>query len=112
MRKLLWTATLGLLLVAPAALVQDQDRHPNRDRRDRIEDRRDRREDVRDRREDVRDRLARIIRRRPITVEKQTPGRVVQRLRTLKLGQLAKVESRPRKRSLECHGRDGVIPLS
>ena len=61
MRKLLWTATLGLLLVAPAALVQDQDRHPNRDRRDRIEDRRDRREDVRDRREDVRDRLARII---------------------------------------------------
>ena len=31
---------------------------------------------------------------------------------TLKLGQLAKVESSPRKRSLECHGRDGVIPLS
>ena len=31
---------------------------------------------------------------------------------TLKFGQLAKVESRPRKRSLECHGRDGVIPLS
>ena len=31
---------------------------------------------------------------------------------TLKFGQLAKVESRPRKRSLACHGRDGVIPLS
>ena len=31
---------------------------------------------------------------------------------TLKLGQLAKVESSPRKRSLECHGRDGVISLS
>ena len=31
---------------------------------------------------------------------------------TLKFGQLAKVESSPRKRSLECHGRDGVIPLS
>ena len=31
---------------------------------------------------------------------------------TLKFGQLAKVESRPRKRSLECHGRDGVIPLN
>ena len=31
---------------------------------------------------------------------------------TPKFGQLAKVESSPRKRSLECHGRDGVIPLS
>ena len=31
---------------------------------------------------------------------------------TLKLGQLTKVESSPRKRSLECHGRDGVLPLS
>ena len=38
-------------------------------------------------------------------------GRVTQRW-TLKFGQLAKVESRPRKRSLACHGRDGVIPLS
>ena len=36
------------------------------------------------------------------TVERWTP----------KFGQLAKVESSPRKRSLECHGRDGVIPLS
>ena len=31
---------------------------------------------------------------------------------TPKLGQLAKVGSRPRRRSLECHGRDGVILLS
>ena len=31
---------------------------------------------------------------------------------TPELGQLAKVGSRPRRRSLECHGRDGVILLS
>ena len=43
---------------------------------------------------------------------RETGGtKVIQRW-TLKFGQLAKVESRPRKRSLECHGRDGVIPLS
>ncbi len=29
-----------------------------------------------------------------------------------KFGQVAKVGSRPRRRSLECHGRDGVILLS
>ena len=52
MRKLLWTVTLGLVLVAPAALAQNQERHPDGDRRDRREDRRDRR----DRREDIRDR--------------------------------------------------------
>ncbi len=31
---------------------------------------------------------------------------------TPKFGQVAKVGSRPRRRSLECHGRDGVILLS
>ena len=31
---------------------------------------------------------------------------------TPKFGQLAKVGSRPRRRSLACHGRDGVIRLS
>ena len=31
---------------------------------------------------------------------------------TPKFGQLAKVGSRPRKRSLACHGRDGVILLN
>ena len=31
---------------------------------------------------------------------------------TPEFGQLAKVGSRPRRRSLECHGRDGVILLS
>ena len=31
---------------------------------------------------------------------------------TPKFGQLAKVGSRPRRRSLACHGRDGVILLS
>ncbi len=31
---------------------------------------------------------------------------------TPKFGQLAKVGSRPRRRSLECHARDGVILLS
>ena len=37
----------------------------------------------------------------------QTPERW-----TPKFGQLAKVGSRPRKRSLACHGRDGVILLN
>ena len=31
---------------------------------------------------------------------------------TTEFGQLAKVGSRPRRRSLECHGSDGVILLS
>ncbi len=31
---------------------------------------------------------------------------------TPKFGQLVKVESRPRRRSLECHGRDGVFRLN
>ena len=31
---------------------------------------------------------------------------------TPEFGQLAKVGSRPRRRSLACHGRDGVIRLS
>jgi hypothetical protein len=47
MRKLLLTATLGLLLLAPAALARDQERHLDSERRDRLEDRREDRRDQR-----------------------------------------------------------------
>ena len=55
-----------------------------------------------------------VFRRRPLTLADHRQASAVDEEErwTPKFGQLAKVGSRPRKRSLACHGRDGVILLN
>ena len=54
----------------------------------------------------------RVVRRREVRVLRLEEGVWGILQRSPEFGQLAKVGSRPRRRSLECHGSDGVILLS